>query len=81
MRTTIDAAGRVVVPKTVREEMGLTAGRAIDVVYVDGRIEIALAPLDVDVEVADGLPLLRPRDGVPPLTDDIVRGAIDAVRR
>lgn len=45
MRTTIDAAGRLVVPKPVRDAMGLEPGRAVDVVFTDGRIEIALAPV------------------------------------
>jgi AbrB family looped-hinge helix DNA binding protein len=31
MRTTIDRAGRVVVPASIRERMGLTAGTALDI--------------------------------------------------
>ena len=81
MRTTIDAAGRIVVPKSLRDAMGLSAGRAVDVAFVDGRIEIELAPLEVTLEMADGLPLLRPVGDVPPLADETVRAALDAVRR
>lgn len=40
MRTTIDKAGRVVVPKKIRDAMGLTAGTPIDIIYEDGRIVI-----------------------------------------
>src|ERR671937_5659 len=40
MRSTIDAAGRVVVPKVMRERLGLTGGRAIEIRERDGRLEI-----------------------------------------
>lgn len=83
MRTTIDAAGRIVVPKALREAMGLTAGRAIDVIFTDGRLEIELAPLDVAVERdGDELPVIRAVHGEPPaLTDDLVRETLESVRR
>jgi AbrB family looped-hinge helix DNA binding protein len=82
MRTTIDAAGRIVVPKAVRDSMGLTAGRAIDVVFTDGRIEIELAPADLTVEIEGDLPRLVPAtDDLPELTDDQVRDALEATRR
>lgn len=81
MRTTIDAAGRIVVPKPVREAMGLTAGRAIDVVYTDGRIEIGLAPADVTLDAEEGMPRLLPTERVAVLTDDQVRDVLEATRR
>src|ERR1700683_1457943 len=40
MRTTIDGAGRVVIPKAVRDEARLEAGSEIEVAFRDGRIEI-----------------------------------------
>jgi AbrB family looped-hinge helix DNA binding protein len=49
MRTTIDAAGRVVVPKPLRDELGFSAGTQLDVRAVDGRLEIAM-PSRVSVE-------------------------------
>jgi len=81
MRTTIDAGGRIVVPKPVRDAMGLTAGRAIDVVYTDGRIEIDLAPAEVTVETEDGLPRLLPTEPLEGLTDEQVRDVLEATRR
>lgn len=82
MRTTIDAAGRIVVPKPLRDAMGLTAGRVVDLVYADGRIEIELAPAQVSVETAPGeLPRVVPAEELPPLSDDVVRETLEAVRR
>lgn len=81
MRITIDSAGRIVVPKAVRDAMGLQAGRAIDMVFTDGRIEIELAPAEIDVEERDGLPVAVAIDDLPPLTDEDVRDTIEATRR
>ena len=60
MRTTIDAAGRIVVPKAMRDAMKLEAGRVVDIVFVDGRIEIEPAPAEVMLEAGGELPVLRP---------------------
>jgi AbrB family looped-hinge helix DNA binding protein len=40
MKTTIDRAGRVVIPKPIREVAGLRAGSPLEIEYRDGRIEI-----------------------------------------
>jgi len=82
MRTTIDAAGRVVVPKSLRDAMGLTAGREIDLVFVDGRIEIELAPVEGTITLDDGWPLMSPSRGdLPTLDDRTLRDTIEATRR
>lgn len=81
MRTTIDAAGRIIIPKAVRDTMGLTAGRAVDIMFTEGRIEIELAPADVAVESDEGLPRLVSLDDLPELTDQQVRDVIEATRR
>lgn len=49
MRTTIDAAGRLVVPKPLRDELGFSPGMELELDAVDGRLEIA-APSRVRVE-------------------------------
>jgi AbrB family looped-hinge helix DNA binding protein len=40
METTIDRAGRVVIPKPIRDAAGLKPGAALSIEYRDGRIEI-----------------------------------------
>jgi len=40
MRITIDGAGRIVVPKALRDPLGLNAGQALEIGVRDGRLEI-----------------------------------------
>ena len=40
MESTIDAAGRVVIPKSIREAAGLKPGSHLKIEYREGRIEI-----------------------------------------
>jgi AbrB family looped-hinge helix DNA binding protein len=49
MRTTIDAAGRLVVPKPLRDELGFAPGTELELDAVDGRLEVAV-PSRVRVE-------------------------------
>ena len=81
MRTTIDSAGRIVVPKSLRDAMGLGPGQQIDIVFTDGRLEIEFAPAEVTVDLTDGLPRLVGDPALPPLEDTDVREALEATRR
>lgn len=81
MTSTIDGAGRVVIPKSVREAMGLTPGTPIDIRFADGRIEIEFAPLEVEIVREGRIPTVVPREPVPPMSDDDLRDALEAVRR
>lgn len=49
MKVTIDTAGRLVVPKAAREQLGFAAGMELDLDVVDGRLEVS-APSRVRVE-------------------------------
>jgi AbrB family looped-hinge helix DNA binding protein len=42
MRATIDAAGRLVVPKRLREELGFSPGVELELEAVNGRLEVAV---------------------------------------
>lgn len=81
MRTTIDSAGRVVIPKAVRDAMGLAPGTPIDVTFVDGRIEIEFTPMTIRAELSGGFPVLVSDTPLPPLTDEMVRATLESVRR
>ena len=81
MKTTIDRAGRLVVPKKIREEAGISAGSELTIRVADGRIEIEPAPLEVRLVKRGRLTVAVPRKRVEPLTDEIVRRTRDRLRR
>ncbi len=81
MRTAIDAAGRVVIPKALREALGLTAGQPLDVVAREGRLELVPAPTPMRlVDEGDGPTAVADTD-MPPLTKELVRETLEQVRR
>lgn len=49
MRATIDMAGRLVVPKPLREQLGFVSGTELQLTAVDGHLEVAV-PSRVRVE-------------------------------
>lgn len=81
MRTTIDAAGRVVVPKAIRDEIGLAPGQHIDVTTRDGRIEIVPAPTEMALRRRGRGRVAVPTHDLPPLSADMVRDTLEHVRR
>ena len=68
MKTTIDKAGRLVVPKAVREAGQLRPGTRVRFRVADGRIEIEPVPLDVSLERRGSVVVAVPREGRPVLT-------------
>lgn len=81
MRTTIDRAGRIVVPKAIRERLTLLDGGDVEISERGGVIEIVPVPVEVEVVPgADGPVAVAPL-GQPPLTDADVFAAIERLRR
>lgn len=80
MRTTMDRAGRVVVPKPMRRRLGLDEGGPVELVERDGVLELTPVGVEVRVEQRDYGPVLV-ADDAPPLTDDDVREILERVRR
>jgi AbrB family looped-hinge helix DNA binding protein len=81
MRAAIDGAGRVVIPKPLRESLGLRPGQILDISVRDGRLEIEAAPTPMRLERRDGRLAAVPDDELPPLTADLVRETLEQVRR
>jgi AbrB family looped-hinge helix DNA binding protein len=80
MRSAIDSAGRLVIPKEIRREAGLRPGMPLRVRWRDGCIEIEPVPLAVASERRGRLMVAVPRGEVPELrADDVeaVRRAVD----
>jgi AbrB family looped-hinge helix DNA binding protein len=80
MITTIDAAGRLVLPKAARERAQLAPGMPIEVRVVDGRVELEPACARVTIEKRGGVWVASPTDAVPTLTQDQVHATIEALR-
>lgn len=81
MRTTIDAAGRMVIPKSIRQQAGLRAGMQLDIRWSDGHIEIEPAALPVKLVREGHLVVAVPEMDVPPLTDEMVAETREALWR
>ena len=81
MRTTIDRAGRLVVPKKLRDRLALGHGGEVDVFERDGVLEIHPLPASVEVRSGGGGPVAHAIEALPPLTDDDVRGTLEHLRR
>ena len=81
MKTTIDLAGRLVIPKEIRREAGLKPGMPLDIRLRDGRIEIEPAPLPVRLVRKGKLLVAVPGTAVAALTAETVERTRRAVRR
>lgn len=80
MKARIDKAGRVVLPKPIRDELGLTAGQEIEVRLDGGRAIIEPSVASWHVEQRGRLSVLVPDGPVPQLTDPDVREALERGR-
>lgn len=81
MQTTVGRAGRVVIPKAIRDAMGLAPGRKVDLVYSDGKLEIEVATMRVHLEMRGSVPVIVPDEDVPAMPADLVRDVLEATRR
>jgi len=80
MKTTIDGAGRVVVPKALRQAIGLQAGSEVEMRVSDGCIEMEPAPLEVRMEKRGALLVAVPSVPVPTMPASTVDETISSLR-
>jgi AbrB family looped-hinge helix DNA binding protein len=81
MRNAIDSAGRVVIPKALRDRLGLHAGRRVEIRERDGHIEIEAASPPMSLVRRGRRVAARATGKIAPLTDEIVRETIERTRR
>ncbi len=81
MRTTIDHGGRIVIPKPLRDALNLKAGVQLDVVLVDGHLEVDLPVVAMRLEEREGTVVAVPDEAMPTLTAAEVRQTLEQVRR
>lgn len=81
MRITIDGAGRIVVPKPLRAELGLTAGTVLEVRVADGRLELEPAPAELRLERRGAGLVAMTDEPLPPVDVEDVRAVRESTRR
>jgi AbrB family looped-hinge helix DNA binding protein len=67
MQTTIDAAGRIVIPKKVRDEAGIKRGMPLRVICRGGRVEIEPEPVPIEIVARGRLKVAVAHGNIPPL--------------
>ena len=81
MKTTIDAAGRIVIPKPLRQALGLEPGQALEIHAGDGRLEIEIARTPMQLKGRGIAVVAVPDTDLPVLTSDLVRATLERTRR
>ncbi len=81
MLATIDAGGRVVVPKDIRERLGLRPGAQVELTEIDGALEITPVVTPMSVIERDGGVVLDTKEPMPTLTVEQVRAVQESTRR
>lgn len=81
MKTALDAAGRIVIPKPLRQALGLQPGQELEIRAGDGRLEIEVAATPMRLEKRGKGMVAVPKGKLPALTADEVRAALERVRR
>ena len=78
METTVDAVGRIVVPKAMREALGLQPGSVVDVSLYGTGLQVLPAGRTARIVETDGF-LVAVSETV--VTDETIFGLIDSFRR
>jgi AbrB family looped-hinge helix DNA binding protein len=81
MTTTMDSAGRLVIPKEIRQQAEIRPGMPLEIRLREGHIEIEPAPLDIAVRRRGRLAVAVPLKPVPPLTAETVEATRRRLRR
>jgi AbrB family looped-hinge helix DNA binding protein len=81
MRVAIDAVGRIVIPKPMREELGIDGPTELELTERDGALELTVPYIKAHLEERNGFTVIVPDEPVPPLTNEIVRETLERVRK
>ncbi|HEU4340205.1 MAG TPA: AbrB/MazE/SpoVT family DNA-binding domain-containing protein [Candidatus Binatia bacterium] len=81
MKTTIDHAGRLVIPKDIRRESGIKPGMPLEIRWEKGSIAITPVPLPVKLERKGRLLVAVPTKDTSPLTSDTVERTRRTLRK
>ena len=81
MKTTIDRAGCLMIPKDIRRESGIKPGMPFEVRWEKGAIAITPAPLTVKLERKKRLLVAVPTKDTPRLATDTVERTRTTLRK
>ncbi len=81
MRVAIDAVGRIVIPKPMREELGIDGPTELELTERDGALELSVPYTHAWVEEREGLPVIVTERPLPPLDQEAVRAVLESVRK
>lgn len=78
MRTTIDSRGRIVVPKPLRDALGLSPGSTVDISRYGAGLQLVPSGRTARLRTVDGALVA---DSTTPVTDKDVFALLDSGRR
>lgn len=81
IHTSIDASGRLVIPKAIREQADLAPGTSLIVTYEDGRIEIEPEPVAIRIVRKGPISVAVPEGPIATLEASTVERVVDEIRR
>ena len=81
MKSSMDAAGRILVPKAVRDALGLKLGQSLEIRAVDGRLEVEIASTPMQLKKRGKGLVSVPGTKLPSLTAEQVRDTLERLRR
>jgi AbrB family looped-hinge helix DNA binding protein len=81
MRVAIDGVGRIVIPKPMREELGIDGPTELELTAVNGGLELTVPYTHAWVEERDGLAVIVTEQPLPPLDQATVRAVLESVRK
>ena len=80
MRVAIDKVGRIVIPKPMRDALGISGPTELELTEHDGHLELTVPYIKAHLEERDGFTVIVPDQPVPPLTYELVRETLERVR-
>ena len=78
MKARVDSVGRIVVPKALREALGLRPGSTVDISRYGQGLQVVPVSRSAQIVLEDGVPVVT---GEATIDDDAVFGLIDSGRR
>ncbi len=81
MRVAIDGVGRIVIPKPMRDALGIDGPTELELTERDGALELTVPYIKAHLEDRDGFTVIVPDQPVPTLTTAMVREEIERSRR